>query len=206
MFTGDSMKSINQEITNTIVIQKSKFICKLIPVSNIEELKTHLQNIKIEYPNATHYCYAYILGNEKRCSDDGEPNGTAGMPMLHVLEKQELQHILAVVIRYFGGIKLGAGGLVRAYSNSITEAVNQCAIIELVPGKLISCTFPYQYEKQIQYLLQDTNISGKSYQEEITYTIEISDSLLFQIKDALATFSKIIVLNSIYVKCDDNNK
>lgn len=189
---GDTMiKSIKQTTTHTILIQKSKFICQLIPIQQIEEIKNNIQQIKCEFPNATHYCYAYIYGSEKKCSDDGEPNGTAGMPILNVLEKQQLDHILAIVIRYFGGIKLGASGLVRAYSSAVIDTIAQSKIVHLIPGKLITCTFLYSSEKQIKYLFQNSIIVHKNYQEKITYTIKITDE---QYKDIESSFNNITII------------
>ena len=117
------MKSIEKNIEETYIINKSKFITKLYRIESEEEILNILDNLKKEYKDATHICYAYIISNTKRFNDDGEPGGTAGIPILNVLENNELDYILAVVIRYFGGIKLGAGGLVRAYSNCVSETV-----------------------------------------------------------------------------------
>lgn len=182
------MKSIENSITNMIIIQKSKFICKLVPVHNIEDITQELKQVKIEFPNATHYCYAYICGSTIHVSDDGEPNGTAGMPILNVLQKQNLNYILAIVIRYFGGIKLGAGGLVRAYSNATIEALKKAILKTLVSGKLISCTFPYSEEKQMEYLLSNVQIISKEYQEQITYKIKISNEEFEKIKNQIISY------------------
>ena len=122
------MKTI-EDYCSTIIINKSKFICELIYINNENEIIKRLNTIKNKYKDATHYCYAYICDNVKRFNDDGEPGGTAGMPILNVLENNNLNHVLCVVIRYFGGIKLGAGGLVRAYSDVTLQAID---IIEKV--------------------------------------------------------------------------
>lgn len=198
---GDTMiKSIECATTHTILIQKSKFICRLIPIQNMEEVKDYLLKIKCEFPNATHYCYAYICDTIKRCSDDGEPSGTAGMPILNVLEKQQLNHILAIVIRYFGGIKLGTGGLVRAYSNAVIETVSHTKMIHLIPGKLISCTFPYSAEKQIEYLLQNSIIIHKNYQEKITYIVKITDEKYQDLETSLSKITIITILDHVLVQ------
>ena len=182
------MQSIQNPIVNTIMIQKSKFICKLIPIQNIPEIKKELDQTKLEFPDATHYCYAYICGTEIHVSDNGEPRGTAGMPILNVLQKQNLNYILAIVIRYFGGIKLGAGGLVRAYSNATIEALKNAVYITLVPGKLITCSFPYSDEKQMEYLLSNAQIILKEYQEQITYKIKITNEELEKIISQIPCF------------------
>ena len=152
------MKTIKNDTTNTIIINKSKFICELIKVYNIDDIEKSLTNIKNKYKDATHYCYAYIIGNIKRFNDDGEPGGTAGMPILNVLENNDLNNILCVVIRYFGGIKLGAGGLVRAYSNSVTKALENIEIKELKEAYEISINFKYDNVKNIDYILKNYNI------------------------------------------------
>ena len=126
------MKSIKEEITNEIIINKSRFITVLTNINDIDKVKEKLENIKKTYKDATHYCFAYIINNHEKCSDDGEPSGTAGMPILNVLKQNNLTNILCVVIRYFGGIKLGAGGLIRAYSTSASEALNKSSMAVLV--------------------------------------------------------------------------
>ena len=117
---GDFMYTIKENIENTIIINKSKFITYIIKINNEEEALNNLKLLKEKYKDATHHCYSYITGNTKRFNDDGEPGGTAGMPILNVLENNDLTNILCVVIRYFGCIKLGAGGLVRDYTKSVT--------------------------------------------------------------------------------------
>ena len=162
------MKTIKEEIRNEIEIKNSRFITLLIPLetNNINEL---LKNIKESYPKATHYCYAYIFGKEQGFSDDGEPSRTAGSPMYNVLEKEELNNILAVTIRYFGGIKLGAGGLVRAYTKSLTEALKQATLQDLIEAYKVKITFDYKDEKQIHYLLGESPILEKDYSSTPTY-------------------------------------
>ena len=162
------MRTIKEEIRNEIEIKNSRFITLLIPLetNNINEL---LKNIKESYPKATHYCYAYIFGKEQGFSDDGEPSRTAGSPMYNVLEKEELNNILAVTIRYFGGIKLGAGGLVRAYTKSLTEALKQATLQDLIEAYKVKITFDYKDEKQIHYLLGESPILEKDYSSTPTY-------------------------------------
>lgn len=172
------MKSILSKVSTTIEIQKSKFISFLIPIQKLEDVKINLEQIKTENKGATHYCYAYIFDQVKRFSDDGEPSGTAGMPILKVLENQELNHVLAIVVRYFGGIKLGAGGLVRAYTNSIVEALEQCQKINLIYGKIIELTFPYNQEKKVLSLITPYEPIEKRYEEEIHYILFLPNDKL----------------------------
>ena len=112
------------ECQSVLEIKKSKFIACLFLVTEEDEVDEYLKQIKLDYPGATHYCYAYIIGANQKCSDDHEPHGTAGAPILNVLIKRKLDYVLCVVVRYFGGIKLGAGGLVRAYSNATSQVLD----------------------------------------------------------------------------------
>lgn len=164
------MKTIRNNSINEIVIKNSRFITYLIKLCSFD-YNSILNEIKKEHPKATHYCYAYVYGNEKGCSDDGEPSRTAGMPMLNVLEKEDINNLFVVTVRYFGGIKLGAGGLVRAYTKSVTEALKQADYVELMEGYKIQIEFDYKDEKQILYLVGEENILEKRYQEKPTYIV-----------------------------------
>lgn len=175
------MRTIKNIVTNEIIIKNSRFITVLQNVTT-KDIKTKLQEIKSKYPKATHYCYAYICNDQKKCSDDNEPSNTAGTPMLNVLEKENLNNILAITIRYFGGIKLGAGGLVRAYTKSITEALKQANYIKLIDGYKIKISFNYSDEKQINYLLKG-KILEKDYSQNITYIALIKKSDLEKFYD-----------------------
>ena len=184
------MKYIKEEVINEIIINKSKFITILTNINDINKIKEKLEDIKKTYKDATHYCYAYIINNHEKCSDNGEPSGTAGMPILNVLKQNNLTNILCVVIRYFGGIKLGAGGLIRAYSTSASEALNKASITNLVNGYNITIEFPYDNLKQIDYLLKNIDIK-KTYQTNITYTFNIEKEKFNQIENELTKLSKI---------------
>ena len=184
------MKSIQKEITSEIIINKSKFITILTNINDIDKVKEKLEEIKKQYKDATHYCYAYIINNHERCSDNGEPSGTAGMPILNVLKQNDLTNILCVVIRYFGGIKLGAGGLIRAYSTSASVALNKATITNIVNGYNITIEFSYNNIKQIDYLLKNIDIK-KDYQTNITYNFNITETKFNQIENELTKLSKI---------------
>ena len=119
------MKSIIKKEIYEVTIKNSKFIGVIIPIESLDDVKDNINDIKEEYKNATHYCYAFTLINNKGFSDDGEPNKTAGIPILNVIEDNNLVNVLVIVIRYFGGIKLGPGGLIRAYSNTCKEVINK---------------------------------------------------------------------------------
>ena len=135
------MKSISEKLENLYEINKSKFIGICYPIFSVEESKEKLHEVKLEHSHATHICYAYILnsGMLEKCSDDGEPSGTAGKPILEVLKKKELENVILIVVRYFGGIKLGAGGLTRAYSTCASGVLDNSKIIEFEKFKLFEC-------------------------------------------------------------------
>ena len=115
-------------IENEIVIKKSRFITKLYNINNIDEVQTILDDLKKEYKKATHFCFAYSINGQERAFDDGEPSHTAGLPILNVIHMKNLNNILIVVVRYFGGVKLGAGPLTRAYSKSASEIIKKYQI------------------------------------------------------------------------------
>ena len=137
------MFTIVKDFRQEIVIEKSRFICTLKKVNSEAEAQEFIKAIKKEFWDATHNCSAYIVDEMvQRSSDDGEPSGTAGLPMLEVLRKNKLTNTAAVVTRYFGGIKLGAGGLVRAYTNSVAEAVRATGIAQ----KVLVSRFSFMYD------------------------------------------------------------
>lgn len=168
------MKTISEKITNELIIKNSKFITIIYPITSIENIQGLIDETKLVYPKATHYCYAYIIDDIKRSSDDKEPSGTAGTPMLNVLTKENYTNILVITVRYFGGIKLGAGGLVRAYSKSVKEALNIATTIDLELGYRVQITASYSKQKELEYLLKNALIIKKEYQEKIEYEVLIS--------------------------------
>ncbi len=182
------MKSIINEETFEITIKNSKFIGIIKHVESKDDVRNILKGLKDKYNNATHYCYAFTLINDKGFSDDGEPNKTAGVPILKVIESEDLVNVLVVVIRYFGGIKLGPGGLIRAYSNTCKEVINKSTLVELIKGIEASITFNYSKEKEINYLLKDSIIKSKSYEETCTYIIETT-------KEVLDSISSLVTIN-----------
>ena len=189
------MYTIKNNSIKEIIIKNSKFITLLYKVYSLEDIKNTLINVKNLYPNATHYCYAYILNNEKKSSDDGEPSGTAGTPILNILESNNLNYILAVVIRYFGGIKLGSSGLIRAYSRSVKEAIKENILTKLIEGINVNITFSWSNIKQIDYLLKDQLINKKEYLDNITYNISIPINILNTLKNYLISYEIIKNIN-----------
>jgi len=140
-------RSIKEPAEAEQEIKKSRFIGRLYPVSSLEEAQALLDGLKKKYADASHHCSAMVVGEMgefTRCSDDGEPSGTAGVPMLEVLKKSGLTNLLAVVTRYFGGTLLGAGGLVRAYAGSVAEALRQAKQIRFLPSEVYRLTLPFK--------------------------------------------------------------
>ena len=178
------MRKIKDIIDNTIIIDKSKFITTLYPVENVEEINAILSNVRKKYYDATHNCYAYIIddGNIQKCSDDGEPSKTAGFPMLDALKKNNLTNILAITTRYFGGIKLGAGGLIRAYSSSVSEALKTATFYTSKLLSVYEIIIPYSdYSKNIDYwnlqMIKSSNFGADVSLNVAFYESDVNDNL-----------------------------
>ena len=176
------MRTIKNNTINEIIIKNSRFICLLIKINSVD-INDILDKIKSDYPKATHYCYAYLYNDIQRFNDDGEPGGTAGMPILNVLLKEELSNVLCVVIRYFGGIKLGAGGLVRAYTKSVTECLKVTNLMDLEEGYKVRLKFNYNDEKQVKYLLKDSTILNEKYDLDVEYLVLVNNDVLDNLKN-----------------------
>lgn len=200
MFSVNSMNTIDKEVQTEYVVQKSHFITYLFKIYNEEEIKQKLETIKHVYKDATHYCYAYIIDTVKRFSDDGEPGGTAGIPILHVLEMHDCNHILAIVIRYFGGIKLGAGGLVRAYTKAVTDAFLQTKIKQEISSISLKIVFRYDNVKKIDFLLKNYFIVEKIFNENIIYIIQLpindKDKVINCLQPSIISYT--VLENNIY--------
>ena len=166
------MNTIKENIENTLIIKNSRFITIIYNINDINDIDKYLKLVKDKYKDATHYCYSYKLDGTEKFSDDKEPSGTAGLPMMEVLNKRGLNHILCIVIRYFGGIKLGAGGLVRAYSKAVRDALDKVETIELVEGYLIRINTSYEEQKKYDYLFKD-KIIKKEFNDQVLYYIEL---------------------------------
>ena len=188
------MKSIKEEIISKEIISKSKFINYLIPVSSLEEATLKLKNLRKLYNDASHHCFAYILGNNQeiqKYSDDGEPSKTAGLPILEVMKKHDLTNILSVTIRYYGGTKLGAGGLTRAYTRSCAESITKATFT-----KLINCTHLLikvefnQIGHVEKYIRDNYELIDTTYDNLVNYTVKVNTSLLPNLQDSITEFTK----------------
>ena len=175
---SDTYKTI---ITPTEGIYKekgSKFLSFAIPVSSADEVKEIVKNYRKEYYDSRHVCYAYMLGADRkefRANDDGEPSGTAGRPILGQINSRELTNILVIVVRYFGGILLGTGGLVVAYKEATTDALDQAEVIEKTVDETISIVFDYVLMNEVMRIIKDTNaqISSQNFEDQCAMQLSI---------------------------------
>jgi len=181
--------------TDEIVEKKSRFIAQVFPVETEEEVATILEQMKKKYWDARHNCYAFVLGETSqisRCSDDGEPSGTAGRPILEVINGKELTNILIVVTRYFGGTLLGTGGLVRAYSQSAQAGIMASKVIRKEVGYRVSIDTDYNGIGKLQYVAMQNNIAilDTQYTDKVQMIllvpIEQTESLLKEVTEATA--------------------
>lgn len=177
-------KTIKNNETAEIEEKRSRFIASIYYVETVEEAEEAIKQTKKKYYDAKHNCFAYIINEKenilKRVSDDGEPSGTAGSPILNVLERNNLCNVLIVVTRYFGGILLGTGGLVRSYSGVTEEALKKAQIIQKEKGYEAKIQIEYNYLEALKYYLEKMNIKIKQieYLEKIEIIIDITEELL----------------------------
>ncbi|KHD44093.1 YigZ family protein [Streptococcus hongkongensis] len=172
----ESYKTIENDYQFEEIIKKSRFICHLFKIHSEEEGKHYLAQIKKEHYKANHSCHAMIIGEKseiKRSSDDGEPSGTAGIPILSVLEKQNLTNVLAVVTRYFGGIKLGTGGLIRAYSSTTSQALQGSGLVEMKVQNGLILTLTYAQYQTLSHFLEENQLceANVSFLDQVLVTI-----------------------------------
>lgn len=172
--------SIQKAIIDEIDIKKSRFITYLIPIRTEDEFNQELAAIRKEHYKATHHCQAFILNDDssiQRMNDDGEPSGTAGVPMLEVLKRNQLTYIMAVTVRYFGGVKLGAGGLIRAYSSAVSEALQKAQLITNSTQMLVQIQLEYNQVDPFNYYLSQTDIPitliDTQYTDKVTYDLAL---------------------------------
>lgn len=170
--------TIKSEYVIENVINKSRFIAHIKPVATEEEAKAFIEEVKKEHRDATHNCSAYTIGDQmliQKANDDGEPSGTAGVPMLEILKKLETHNTAAVVTRYFGGIKLGTGGLIRAYSGAVRDAIKAGGRVELRNAIPTIVTISYDQTGKFEYELQSTNfiLRDTTYTDKVSYHIDV---------------------------------
>lgn len=193
--------TIDKDVSHEIVIERSRFITHLFSTKTVEKAQEKIQQTSKKYYDATHNCTAYIIGNPIRAqktNDNGEPKGTAGMPMLHAMTQRNLTDVTAVVTRYFGGIKLGAGGLIRAYSQAVTETIHQAVLMQYQEVVFLKLSCAYEELQHIYYLQEKTKnfqILSIEYKEivEITLGMDITEQTALE-KKLTEDFRRIIKL------------
>lgn len=182
--------TIKQTGTAELEIKKSRFLCSIAQVTDETEARQFIANVAQQNPKANHNCYAYMIGDDnhiQRESDDGEPSGTAGVPILNVLQQENLHNLVAVVTRYFGGIKLGAGGLIRAYSNSASNGIREIGIVERVIQTELQLVTDYSSYEKLAYYLKKNDLNSDP--PEFSVIVKLS---IYVDKDSIETIKSDI--------------
>lgn len=187
---SDTYLTIQDKSEGIYTEKRSKFLAFAHPVETIDEIKDLLTDYKKKYYDARHVCYAYMLGPERtdfRVNDDGEPSSTAGKPILGQINSRELTNILVVVIRYFGGVKLGTSGLIVAYREAAAEALSTAAVIEKTIEETVTFTFPYVMMNSVMRVVKELNprIVEQKYDETCIITLAIKRSMAPMLEERL---------------------
>lgn len=202
------MYRIQEDIIDTFIEKKSEFITYLRRTESEEEAKAFIDEIKKMHPKATHHCQAFLIDESiQRSNDDGEPSGTAGIPMLEILRKRNMEKITAVVVRYFGGVLLGAGGLIRAYSKGVADALSNNDIYEVKEMNKYTITVDYKYADQLDYLLTDKTVLDRIYDMKVSFVyIDEDNSLLPRIQELTSGSADIIEHDVIEIEVKVNKE
>ena len=202
--------TISDNVSSELIEKKSKFIANAFQVKNKEEAENRINEISKEYFDAKHNCYAYIINDGKniieKMSDNGEPSGTAGMPILNVIKKRNLQNVLVIVTRYFGGILLGTGGLTRAYSGVTTQCIDKANIIKMDFGIQYQICTTYNDFKNMKYELEKNQIQIENieYGEKIRIIFNVPNNKENDLKNIIENSEKLE--KNIYVQLDKSLK
>lgn len=182
--------SLAAAVHSELVIRKSRFLGCVQPVADRRAAQAVVADLRRQHPDANHVCWALLAGGQSAAVDDGEPSGTAGRPMLEVLRHQDLEGVLATVVRYFGGVKLGAGGLVRAYTDCVAQALKDAEKIPLVRTVVLRCAAPYALEGLIRRALDAAGASLQDVRhgEQVAFEFALAqdgvDAVVAQLNDA----------------------
>lgn len=187
---NNEIRTVKKTGTGEYVEKKSRFLGFVYPVESEEEITQILENMRKKYWDARHVCYAYVLGekgDKQRFSDDGEPSGTAGKPMLEILTGESLTNILVIVVRYFGGVLLGTGGLVRAYSSATKEALSDAEIVTMKKAREMILSLDYNAFGKVQYFLKQEGLeeSGISYEGDVKIKVPVPLDKYEQVKNRI---------------------
>ena len=192
---GDAMYHIKETTESQIEVKKSRFIAILMPVSQEQQIREHLTAIRRKYPGARHYCYGAIIEGSNRSNDDGEPASTAGKPILEALKKHELDNVLCVVVRYFGGTLLGTAGLIKAYGQSASLAAEKAVLT--VPTEVMTCYLKIDYSltSKAEHLLQSQGvILERQYGDQAVYIFSSQKDLTDTIHNTLSPQAEVSLL------------
>lgn len=186
-------------VSARLEIKKSDFITYAYPVHSREKAMFHVEQLRAKYPDARHHCWAYIIGDPNNTTsagfdDDGEPNGTAGRPILNVLQHKSIGNVIVIVVRYFGGIKLGAGGLTRAYAGSAQAVVDQMTLTTYVPMTQVEIEADFANESQVRYVVEDMGgeIGDVSYSKCVTLTATLPEADVAALKERLSIYGRLL--------------
>ena len=195
----DTYKTIATLAEGIYTEKRSKFIAMALPVRTLEEIKEHLEKYQKQYYDARHVCYAYMLGHERkdfRANDNGEPSGTAGKPILGQINSNELTDILIVVVRYFGGIKLGTSGLIQAYKAAAAEAIAAAEIIEKTVDDDIEIAFEYPFMNDVMRIVkeEEPQIVSQSYDMDCLMRLRIRRSMMPRLHERLSKVETLRII------------
>ncbi|MGP5211060.1 YigZ family protein [Psychrobacter alimentarius] len=194
-----SYQTLKRAVTARLEIKKSEFIAHAYPVSSREQAMFHVEQLREQYPDARHFCWGYIIGDPDNTTsagfdDDGEPSGTAGRPILNVLQHKSIGNVIIIVVRYFGGIKLGAGGLTRAYAGSAQAAVDEMILNPYVPMAQIQILAQFATEAQCRYMIENLggHIDDVAYSKQVTLTATLAEADIESLKERLAMDGRVL--------------
>ena len=194
-----SYQTLKRAVTARLEIKKSEFIAYAYPVNSREEAMFHVEQIREQYADARHHCWAYIIGDPDNTTsagfdDDGEPKGTAGRPILNVLQHKAIGNVIIIVVRYFGGIKLGAGGLTRAYAGSAQAAVDQMILSPYVAMAQVKILAEFATEAQCRYVVDSLNgsIDNVAYSKQVLLTVTLAEADINNLKESLAVAGRVL--------------
>jgi uncharacterized YigZ family protein len=180
-------QTLRAPVFNELEIKKSRFLAWVEPVADAAHAKQRIAELRAEYPDARHVCFAFYAQGNSGMSDDGEPSGTAGKPIFNVLNHKKLVNVLAVVVRYFGGIKLGAGGLTRAYGGAISAALELAELVEIEKEEVLILHFPFALESQIRRICSQFNVelADVQYAQAVQANVTVRESIAVELTKAL---------------------
>ena len=194
-----SYQTLKRAVTARLEIKKSDFIAYAYPVHSREQAMFHVEQLRVQYADARHYCWAYIIGDPDNTTsagfdDDGEPSGTAGRPILNVLQHKSIGNVIIIVVRYFGGIKLGAGGLTRAYAGSAQAAVDQMTLSPYVAMTQVQILAEFATEAQCRYVVESLNgrIDKVTYSKQVTLAVTLAEADIETLKERLAMDGRVL--------------